>query len=66
MADAIVLDRDQEVAPTENTLGGHSLRQAQASRGPPHQGSRAWGKFDISYSMPFAYWILTTALSATH
>jgi hypothetical protein len=35
MADAILLDRDQEVAPTENTVGGH--------RGPPHQRKGAWG-----------------------
>ena len=38
--------RGWKAAPTETTFGGH--------RGPPYQSSRAWGKFEILYSMPYA------------
>ena len=53
MADAILLDRDQEVAPTENTVGGHGGPSHQ-HRGPLHQRSRVWDKFEIFCSMPYA------------
>ncbi len=46
--------RGWKAAPTETIFGGHSLRRAQASRGPPYQSCRAWGKFEILYSMPYA------------
>jgi hypothetical protein len=34
-------------------LGGHG--------GPPYQSSRAWGKLEISYSMPYALCSLLSA-----